>query len=62
MKYGYILVNPETHIEQARSQATYEETLDAKLLAVRRGWTYVPLGLRELIDELSNADVFKEEI
>ena len=57
--YGYILLNPEMHIEEARSQATYEDALDAQLKAVLRGWVYVPLGLGELIDELSRAEIYE---
>ena len=57
--YGYILVNQNNHIEQARSQATYEQCMDAQILAAYRGWTYVPLGLRELIDELSKVEIYE---
>lgn len=58
--YGYILVNQNNHIEYARSQASYENTLDAQLLAIHRGWTYIPLGLRDLVDELSKVEIYEE--
>lgn len=57
--FGYILVDKQMHIEEARSQASYEDTLDAQLKAVLRGWVYVPLGLGELIDELSRAEIYE---
>ena len=53
-KYGYMLVNPDVGIEHARSQATYEETLNGKLLAVEHNWTYVPLGVGEMIDQIES--------
>lgn len=59
MKYGYILVNQEMHIEQARSQCSYEDTLDAQLLAIMRGWVYIPLSLGQLVDELSKVEIYE---
>lgn len=59
MNYGYILIDQDTHIVQARSQATYEDTLDAQLLAVMRGLIYIPLSLGQLVDELSKVEIYE---
>ena len=58
--YGYILIDKDSHIVHARSQASYEDTLDAQLLAIHRGLTYIPLGLRDLVDELSKVEIYEE--
>lgn len=59
MNYGYILIDQGSHIVQARSQATYEDTLDAQLLAIMRGWVYIPLSLGQLVDELSKVEIYE---
>lgn len=57
--YGYILLDDEMRIQETRSQAIYEDTLDAKLLAAINNWTYVPLSIVELIEELSQVKIFE---
>lgn len=57
--YGYILLNQEMHIIEARAQATYENTLDAKLRSVNEDLVYVPLNLAELVDELSKVEIYE---
>ena len=57
--YGYILLDQEMHIIEARAQATYEDTLDGKLRAVYEDLVYVPLNLVELVDELSQVKIYE---
>lgn len=58
-KYGFILIDEKMHIQKARSQCSYEDTLDAQLIAARYNWVYVPLGMGELIDELSKMEIYE---
>ncbi len=57
--YGYILLDQEMHIVDARAQTTYENTLDAKLRSVNEDLVYVPLNLAELVDELSKVEIYE---
>lgn len=59
--YGFILVNEESRIQRAYSSASYEQTLDGKLTAVRNNWTYVPLDLVTIVEELSRADIYEPD-
>ena len=60
-KYGFILVDKDSHIVKVHSSATYEQTLDGKLDAVNKGLTYVPLNLMNLIDELSKSEIYQDQ-
>lgn len=59
--YGFILIDESSKIKEAYSSASYEKTLDGKLKAVDKGWTYVPMDILAIIKELKKADIYDSE-
>ena len=60
-RFGFMLLDADSRIQKAYSSATYEQTLDGKLKAVQSGWTYVPLNLMNLIEELSKSEIYEND-
>ena len=60
-KYGFMVLDEESHIRESKSHGSYEDTLDAKLLANENNWTYVPIDLGSLVDELSKISIYESD-